>query len=700
MKNNTVKSIGVISCIAILGALVSVAGIARQAEEPGVLLRAAIEKEEVEGDLQDAIDVYKQIVVKYGDNRAIAAKAQLHIGLCYEKLGLEEALKAFQKVVDNYPDQTEAATLAKEKLGVILRARALIEKGDREFKITKVHTDKSRGSYFSPDGKKLVLIDQKGNTLNLWLRDIVSGKEVRVLSTPGDLHDCWWSPDSQWIAYMNGTNSVVILSAEGGQPKTIIESAPEVQMGGDYVWPMGWTSDSKKLIAQDSAKGLFAIPVSGGNREEIYRFPDPKKAKERDEWMTLSPDGKLFALQSTQGGNQDIYVMPVRGGEPVRITDDPANDSWPLWSYDGQWLAFDSSRSGRNETWVVRITPDGRPGSPPIQATRGGGGGVWMQDGRIAYSTSKETVHVFVANADGSGEVQLTKSRERNGGPRWSPDGKNIAFGSNYWEKWKTAVFTVPANGGDEKFLAVGGSFAWSSDGRKIAFSAGTPRPPATAKISIIPAEGGEAKELMCYDGALTNLDWSPDGRSIAFSYSRGKDVKNPIPDSRLDIEDIYIISADGGLPKRLTQMDKKGFRFTSPRFSPDGKKIAFRSLDYEGIEKGHLSEPISIYTMDVEGGEPKLVMNDFGDWWFCWSPDGKSIIFPKQEKDSPGPYGADRRLYKVSAEGGTPEKMNIMGRMPDFSPDGKKIAYSRISESSTEFWLVENFLPKSAGEK
>src|SRR4030042_1238904 len=175
-----------------------------QQESAKQLFEKALHLEETKGDLEKAVEVYKRIVAEFPGERVLAAQSFYHLGLCYEKLGLRAAQKA----------------------------------------------------------------DQKGNTLNRWLRDIVSGKEVRVLSTPGDLHDCWWSPDSQWIAYMNGTNSVVILPAEGGQPKTIIESAPEVHMGGDYVWPMGWASDSKKLIAQDSAKGLFAIPVSGANREE------------------------------------------------------------------------------------------------------------------------------------------------------------------------------------------------------------------------------------------------------------------------------------------------------------------------------------------------------------------------------------------------------------------------------------------------
>jgi Tol biopolymer transport system component len=693
------KKILIFFFVSSLGSLFLLSNV-RSQQTAGELFEKALYVEEARGELQKAIDLYQEILQKFPQEREIAAKAQLHLGLCYEKLGLKQAQEAFQRVIDNYPEQSEAVKAAKEKLSIFLRAQALIERGDREFKITKIHTEKGREGYLSPDGKKLALIeyDKKSNLWLGWLRDIASGREVCLLSSPNEILDGFWSPDTKMIAYINIAFSVSVISVEGGQPKTIIEVDPEVLKAGDYVWPMGWTSDSKKLIFQDKAKGLFAIPASGGKWEEIFIFKDSKKAKEYNEWLTLSPDGKFIAYQSTQGNNEDIYVMPVKGGESVRVTDDPASDSWPSWSFDGRRLAFTSTKTGSSEIWVIRINSDGKPSGKPIQVTRGGGSGVWTQEGKIAYTTKKDIAHIFIANADGSEEIQLTKFNNWNVRPRWSPDAKNIALVTDYGEEGRRAVWTVPSKGGDEKFLTIGDSPVWSPEGKKIAFIVDTGRiglPPVKAKISIIPAEGGEAKELMNYDGFLSNLDWSPDGRYIAFSYSRGKDVKNPIPDSRIDIEDIYLVSVDGGKPTRLTQMDKKGFRFTSPRWSPDGKKIAFRSLDYEGWAKGSEGEPISIYTIDVEGGEPKLVTNEMDSWWFCWSLDGKNIISSKHEKESKGPWVADHRLYKVSAEGGKPEKLNIMGMMPDFSPDGKKIAFSRSTEYSIEFWLVENFLPE-----
>lgn len=658
------------------------------------LYQSAIYKEEVEGNLQEAIDLYKKILVKFPENREISAKAQLHIGLCYEKLGLKRAEEAFQNVVDNYPEQIETVKVAKEKLATILRAQSVIKRGDEEFKITKVHKEERRYGGLSPDGKKLALVDymERGD---LYIRDISIGKETLIFSDPTEIIDIYWSPDSKKIAFVRVNLDICIIPIEGGQPKTVVKSDPELEKTGDYIWPSGWTYDGKKVVFYDTSKGLFAVPESGGEGEEIFLFKDPKTAKKFKN-MALSPDGKFIAYDLIENGNKDIYVMHVESGESVRITHNPATDRGARWSYDGKWIAFGSQRTGKNEIWVVRITSDGKPGSDPIQITRGGAeGGGWLQDGRFSYSTRKEVVHIFTANIDGSEEMQLTKYTDWNIFPRWSPDGKKIAFVTDYGEERRLAVWVVPSEGGEAKLLAVGQDQTWSPDGKYIAFVPYTGLPPKKAIISIVPAEGGKPKELMAYDGWLRCMDWSPDGKKIVFSYKKREFDKDPIPDSREGIEDIFIVSVDGGEPVRLTKRDKKGFQYTSTRWSPDGNKIAFRSLDYDSWEKGEKAEPISLWIMDIKGGEPKLVTPELGGWHLCWSPDGEYIVSSKREESSKGPWGAGQRIYRVSIDGGAPEDMNIIGYGPDLSQDGKKIAFARSVDYGEEYWIVENFLPE-----
>ncbi len=75
---------------------------------------------------------------KYPAEKEYGAKSQLYIGLCYEKMGRQEAQKAFQKVIDNYPEQTEAVKLANKKLSFLLSAKTIIREEDKEFSIRQV----------------------------------------------------------------------------------------------------------------------------------------------------------------------------------------------------------------------------------------------------------------------------------------------------------------------------------------------------------------------------------------------------------------------------------------------------------------------------------------------------------------------------------------------------------------------------------
>lgn len=667
-------------CVIILIALTA-PGFSQTSQQ---LLQKGLLKENSEGDLKAAITIYEKIVKDGDADRSIRAKAQLHIGICYEKLGLKEAQKAYQKVIDGYPEQAEVVKAAKEKLAILFKAQALVEKGKKEFRITKIHTKKRREGYLSPDGKKLALADDG----NLWVRDIFSGKEVHLVNDSSMILDLFWSPDGKTIAYVNLAWNVRVFSINGGPSKTIIKIDPESEKAGNYIYPSGWTADSKKLIFRDSSKGLFAIPRDGGNWEEIYRFSSPEEAKERiNQNMALSPDGKLVAYDSKLNNNTDIYIMPVGSKESIRVTFDSARDSWPRWSYDGKWLAFNSTRSGDSEILVARISADGKPTGKPIQVTREkADNGAWTHDRKISFMTSESAVHIFSANIDGSEEIQLTKFKGATY-PRWSPDGKKIALVRRDRFTGKRAIWTIPSQGGEEKRLTTGEFPVWSPDGKFIAFNAHARQFPFKAVLSIIPAEGGKLKELMNYNGFLRNLDWSPDGKYITFSYIRGKEDKNLIPDSRSDIEDIYIISIKGEKPKRLTQMDKKGFRFTSPRWSPDGKQIAFRALG-----KG---EPIGIWTIDSDGRKPKLIAQGLDGWEISWSHDGEYIISSKHIEELEEHWLANHKLFRITVKNGKIEELNVMGQMVDTSPDGRKVVYSRFAGFEKSFWLAENFLPE-----
>ena len=125
---------------------------AQTAEE---LFPKGIQLEEVKGELEKAIEVYQTIVTKFSANRPISAKAQFHIGLCYEKLGLKQAQIAYQKVLDNYPNQQGEVAMAKERLNRLLALQDVPHKPT--FRKIKIPTELSYSVRLSPDGKKTCL---------------------------------------------------------------------------------------------------------------------------------------------------------------------------------------------------------------------------------------------------------------------------------------------------------------------------------------------------------------------------------------------------------------------------------------------------------------------------------------------------------------------------------------------------------------
>jgi len=268
------------------------------------LFQKALAKERGEGNLDEAIYLYQKVVNEAKDE-FLAAKAQLRIGICYEKLGLkkvEQAQEAFQKVIDSYPKQTETVKIAKEKLAILLRAKTVVEKSDKGFKMTKIYAGSSYPDSISPDEKKLALLDSNG--WDIYLKDIDTEEKVRLTNEPNSIREIVWSPDSKIIAFSDNLRNIYVVPTKGGPSKMIIKADPEAVKAKDAIYISAWTSDSKKLIFQIPSKGLFAISSSGGEWEEIFTFKDPKKAKEYrqkrlplEDTSACSMCGKLCAIE-------------------------------------------------------------------------------------------------------------------------------------------------------------------------------------------------------------------------------------------------------------------------------------------------------------------------------------------------------------------------------------------------------------------
>src|SRR4030042_5271286 len=321
------------------------------------LYQSALLKKEAEGDLNGAIKVFQDILAKFPDKRDIAAKAQLQIGLCYEKLGLKAAAKAFQKVISDFPEQQEAVKQAREKLPLLPAAQAALEKGAGEFRIQKVWDAPIYSSFSSPssDGKYLAYSSEQ-DFMSLGVHDLVKG-ESRLLTHNKSWFDpevyCYnsiFSPDARQIAYCCQVKDRIIQLRTVNIDGTSTRILRDGKDGLDYI-PFGWTSDGKQILTaffgRDNISGIaFISPLDGSVKKELaFSFKVSWDAE-----MSLSPDERYIAGSYPPRGdsaNKDIFLLAIDGGKEVPIVEHPADDRLIGWAPGGKQVLFTGDRTGR-----------------------------------------------------------------------------------------------------------------------------------------------------------------------------------------------------------------------------------------------------------------------------------------------------------------------------------------------------------------
>lgn len=308
----------------------------------------------------------------------------------------------------------------------------------------------------------------------------------------------------------------------------------------------------------------------------------------------------------------------------------------------------------------------------------------------VAYcSDHNGSFEIYVKQTTpGAKEIQLTNDGGQNLQPAFSPDGQRIA----YYSKQRGGIWIIPASGGEARQITDFGSHpAWSPDGRQIAFQsnpvvdlgafAGNALPPST--LWLVAAEGGEPKQLTQIGnpaGGHGAPSFSPDGRRIAFEVN---DYTKAL---------VWTISTGGDEAKQITQPTKQitQTRSFAPVYAPDGKSIFYTGRDVFQVRVNpNTNEPF---------GEPSLVAGLGGAFSrvrrVSFSADGKKMAYSALLlKES---LSSSVRLQTNSAEvGGAPvslvQNTNLRNNYPAFSPNGKRIAFVACSYGGIgcDIWLM-----------
>ena len=297
-----------------------------------------------------------------------------------------------------------------------------------------------------------------------------------------------------------------------------------------------------------------------------------------------------IAFVSERDGNPEIYVMNADGKNQRRLTNNRAEDWSPSWSPDGKRIAFISDRDGHPRRRIPGLF----------------------------------TSEIYVMDADGGNQQNLTNHPSDDRSPSWSPDGTCIVFQSDRDNDrgHNIEIYVMDADGSNQinltNNLTSDEDPSWSPDGKRIVFSAQREghvvhNLDIIYEIYVMDADGGNQQRLTENRNNDWNPVWSPDGKRIAFMADRKGDAIK---------FDIYVMDADGGNQQKLTNHRAWD---GSPSWSPDGKRIVFNS------NRDGKSE---IYVMDTDGGNLQNLTNnpdsDFGPAWlntpFSVSPTGKKF--------------------------------------------------------------------------
>ena len=721
MKTRHVGLIGAALLTVFLAAFLAAGQKNDQAE---LALKAAIKTETVDGNLKGEIEQYKKIA--NGSNRAVAAKALIRMGQCYDKLGDAEARKAYERVVREFFDQKEAVEQARALLAASTRDRPT-ESGlafQRKGVLSPAAAAGGLSRHPSPDGRYL-FFQTKGS---LWQRDLTTGEDRRLIQgQPGEIGGSTpeVSPDGKQIAY---TRLIVkgdvpscqlwVAGIDGSGVKLVMNDKERRLSPKGWFSPKGWSPDAKHILivvysdmTALQSVSLALVSVTDGSVHAVG-------AQDDFSFGSFSPDGKYlvaYSLSRREGQLEPVpgrlKLIPVDGSREIPLFESPARTWAPLWTPDGRMILFLSDRSGTTDLWSIRMSgakPEGEPELVKREVDPFLLG--FTRDGSLYFRTSTFQSDIYTADLDPATGRVISKPAQFNqrfvgsvGYPMaWSRDGQFLAYART--SRRKVISFIVRSEKtGEEREIAPVPAFSkgypktliWLSDGRSfLADDFGK-----ELFFHQIDIQTGQAKVFVTLSGSDKKYFpvLSPDGKAL-FYVQYAPYVKGAPYQCGLMRRDMASGEIRDLFPTKDVELEPLAL-------SPDGRQLAFAINDW--AESKEQQDTFALMIMPAEGGAAReLLRSKRYIGALTWTPDGRHVLMMRESESGPDQQFGPYQLWSVPVGGGEPQPLGLakpggfaVSADVSLHPDGRRIVYSNSQGPTEEVWVIKNLLstPKTS---